>query len=92
MSPKILLVVSIVFLLTGCEQPTWDAFVYPDRNDLFNYNSIGEFKSLEECREASKKELERIHAQEPRGLFQCGKSCISASGLHTVTACKEIVR
>ncbi len=89
---RIIGILLFVLLVSGCEQPTWDAFVYPDANDLFQYDNIGEFKSLEECRAAAKKELKRIHAEEPRGLFQCGEDCISKSGLHTVTACKKIVR
>ncbi len=81
----------ILGLLYGCEQPTWDGFVYPNRDNLFDYSNIGEFKSLEECRKASKADLKRINAVEV-GLYQCGKDCISSSGLHTVAACKEITR
>ncbi|NQY43611.1 MAG: hypothetical protein HRT87_09740 [Legionellales bacterium] len=81
----------VLGLLYGCEQPTWDGFVYPDRNNLFNYSNIGEFESLEKCRIASKDELKRLRAEEV-GLYQCGKDCITSTGLHTVAACKEITR
>ena len=86
------ILIMVVLILSGCKQPTYDGFIYPDSQDLFEYTNIGEFPSLEECRAASKAELKRLHSEEPKGTYQCGKDCISPSGYHTVSACKSLER
>lgn len=89
---RVLIIVLACLSLTGCDKPTYDAFVYPDQSNLFDYQNIGEYASLEECRIAAKEELKRIGAEEPRGLYQCGKNCLSKSGHRTVAACEDITR
>ena len=53
---------------------SWQATVYPNKEDLTNYKHLGKFSSLEECRDACLGYLEGINALN-RGDYECGKNC-----------------
>jgi len=75
---------SVIF--TGCLD-RWQGTVYPNKQSLTNYRNIGEFASLEECRNACLNYLEDINALEI-GDYECGKNCKYNSDLD-VYVCKE---
>jgi hypothetical protein len=66
-----LLYLSII--LTGCSD-RWQSKVYLNKQNLTNYRIIGEFSSLEECRDASLNYLRGIKALD-RGDYECGRNC-----------------
>ena len=66
-----LLYLSII--LTGCTD-RWQSKVYLNKQNLTNYRIIGEFSSLEECRDASLNYLRGIKALDT-GDYECGKNC-----------------
>ncbi len=78
-----------VLLQLGSNKVLWDCFVFPDREDLFRYHSIGEYSNLALCKKAGEEELSRLHAMD-KGYFQCGQNCFSKSGIKTISACKKI--
>lgn len=89
---KVLIISSLLVLLHGCEQPKWFSFVYPNKNDLFQYNSSGPYTTLEECKASAEKELADLYATD-KGYYQCGQDCISGTtGLISVASCEDIVR
>ena len=66
-----LLYLSII--LTGCSD-RWQSKVYLNKQNLTNHRIIGEFSSLEECRDASLNYLRGIKALDT-GDYECGKNC-----------------
>ena len=65
-----IIMVSILLFILGCMEETWTGFVYPDKNDLSIYKSIGTFKTLKQCRSASLSSIDRY-----KGDFECGLNC-----------------
>ena len=80
-----------ICLVYGCSEEVYDGFVYPDKENLFDYRNVGQFSTPEKCKKAAKKELELLHASST-GYYKCGINCVSKSGLRTVTACKDWVK
>ena len=79
----ILFAVLIMFLGTFCAcSERWEGFVYPNKDDLTKYRYMGEFDSLEACRNACLSELGRTNAY--NGDYECGKNCKPNS-----TICEE---
>jgi hypothetical protein len=72
-----LLYLSII--LTGCSD-RWQSKVYLNKQNLTNYRIIGEFSSIEECRDASLNYLRGIKALDT-GDYECGKNCTYNSAL-----------
>ena len=90
---KRLLVVTLLSL-AGCDQlaPTkWDAFVYPNRNDLTSHEMLTGFDTLELCRSAA---VTRMHKIEKRsgGDYECGSRCKPAEGMPGMYQCDETLR
>jgi len=67
----LLLYVSI--MVTGCSD-SWQSKVYLNKQNKTNYRIIGEFSSLEECRDASLDYLRGIKALDT-GDYECGRNC-----------------
>ena len=85
----ILLALLIMFLGTFCAcSERWEGFVYPNAEDLTNHRYVGEFDSLEECRDACRAELSRIGAYN-KGDYECGKNCKSDSNWPDSRICEE---
>lgn len=60
--------------LTGCFKEEWEGFVYPNKNNLTYYQSIGVFSSLESCSDAAYGRLYQLNAT-TRGTYECGLNC-----------------
>jgi hypothetical protein len=69
----VILAVLAIFNLKKCTD-SWTGIIYPDKSDLSNFKNIGEFKTLEECRNESIHFLRGISAQYS-GDFECGLNC-----------------
>lgn len=60
-------------LLAGCGE-RWEGFVYPDKDNLANHISVGEYSSLESCRDAARSALKGISSPKS-GDYECGLNC-----------------
>lgn len=76
MSKKIWIAIVVILAIVGLKKCTdsWTGIVYPDKSNLSNFKNIGEFKSLDECRNEAIYFLRRISAQSS-GDFECGLNC-----------------
>ncbi len=84
-----LVIIIIALILAGCGRDKWDGHVYPNKYDLSQAIYIGEFDSLEDCREASLEMLENLNAFE-MGEYECGKNC-KPSDYGDILICEETV-
>jgi hypothetical protein len=72
-----LLMLSLTFVsLSGCDDrpDQWDAFVYPDANNLAVNETIRGFKSFELCQQAAIDRL-RSTPNPDEGDYECGYKC-----------------
>jgi len=69
----VLMLVYLSILLTGCSE-RWQSKVYVNKQNPANYRIVGEFSSLEECRNASLHYLRGIKALDT-GDYECGRDC-----------------
>lgn len=83
---KILIAAALIyyFFFNG---ETWSGWVYPDKDNLRYSKSIGEYKSLEECRDVALDMLMKY----PNGDYECGLDCEYNKDLG-VDVCKETTR
>lgn len=77
----------IVTALCGCSD-TWEGYAYPNKNDLTQHISLGEFPSLEACRVAALDTLRRV-STERKGDYECARDCKDKIGLRV---CEETTR
>lgn len=75
---------------TACDRrpDQWDAFVYPDRNDLTKHEEIAGFKTFELCQEAALDRL-RTMAAPDGGDYECGYKCEARADLNGINVCEE---
>ena len=83
-----LIIAGLLLGLPSCSQGVWQALVYPDRGNLTNHLSIGEFQNLEECRDHVTAWLEDRHLSEV-GDYACGWNCEYQDGIYI---CEEIAQ
>lgn len=69
----VILVISAILLLKKCTE-RWTGIVYPDKSNLTTFKNIGEFNSLELCRNEAVAFLRKNSAQYS-GDFECGLNC-----------------
>jgi len=76
MTKKIGVLILVILVIVSLKKYTdsWTGIIYPDKSDLSNFKNIGEFKTLEECRNESIHFLRGISAQYS-GDFECGLNC-----------------
>lgn len=67
------IVILTIFLVKKCNDK-WTGIIYFDKSNLTNYKKIGEFKSLEECRNEAVYLL-RSNSTINSGDFECGLNC-----------------
>jgi hypothetical protein len=97
MKKLVLLILLIVLTLPGCDvisdklNPRWEGFVYPNKNDLYVHINMGEYGSLEDCRDVCLAKLEELKALY-KGDYECGKNCKNKAGFSVVKVCEETVR
>jgi hypothetical protein len=77
-----ILLIPLLFVsaIIGCSRDRWEGYVYPNKNNLNNYIYVGEYQSIEACRDAATAKLEEIGAS-IRGDYECGKNCRTGAGL-----------
>lgn len=66
----------------------WDAFVYPDRNDLSISETIAGFKTFELCQRAAINRLRSLPDPDD-GDYECGYMCEARPDLGGINVCKE---
>jgi hypothetical protein len=76
--------------LAACREEQWDGFVYPSRADLTQHIVIGQFSSLESCRNEAYATLER-NGWAPSGDYECGLNC-KPWGSSGMMVCEETQR
>jgi hypothetical protein len=76
MNKKIWAAIFVVLAIFGLKKCTdhWTGIVYPDKSTLSNFKNIGEFNSLEQCKNEAINVLRRISSQSS-GDFECGLNC-----------------
>lgn len=79
MVKKLLAITCVSILLIGCggkkEEEKWTSFIYPDKqNTKRNLKSPMTFSSLQECKDESIKQMEKMKITEI-GTFKCGLNC-----------------
>jgi hypothetical protein len=81
---------SLLILLTACDDrpDQWDAFIYPDANDLRVNDTIRGFKTFELCQQAAIEQL-RITRKADVGDYECGYQCGPSENFDGVNICKE---
>ena len=86
MKVQIIVALSLTALLSGCGGDEWDAFVYPG-DDMFEYEVIRGFKTLDLCRDAA---TQRLAALRPDGggNYECGNRC-EVSNFEDLNVCEE---
>ncbi len=71
---RAVLIVILFTVISGCGGDSWEGIVFPNKNKLLMYRSIGPYETLEECKKASMEKLETMNALDI-GYYECGKNC-----------------
>ena len=79
-----------LLVLAGCDNrpKQWDAFVYPDRNNLAVQEKIAGFKSFKLCQQAAINRL-RTLPDPDGGDYECGYMCGPSPDFPGLNLCKE---
>lgn len=85
------LVIGLSVVLAGCFTDRWEAFVYPDRNNLQKFENFGDFDSIESCRASAIDRLSKLNAAS-KGGYECGSNCEFRSGYGGLKVCDETLR
>jgi hypothetical protein len=88
---KVLLLTVSLIMLSGCSDERWEGFVYPNANNLSNSLNIGEFPSLDACRNAATDRLAAIGALYS-GDYECGLNCEANAELGNIKICEKTER
>lgn len=93
MKKTIIFSILSLFILSGCfgqnsSKQEWTSLIYPDKNNTKRSKKYAVFNTLEECREASLKELERLNLSS-RGDYNCGLNCKYNEGMK-VDICEKL--
>jgi len=65
-------IVFLIFHFTQSEE--WTGFAYPNKNNLTTHIKVGEFETLQHCRDATLKYLSSLNAIY-KGDYKCGLNC-----------------
>ena len=88
-----LILAATVFALSACEDPRVDAYYYPDRTDLSEYDVAYDVGSVEACREwVEDKAFENNDQRLERGDYECGIDPEKNSSFGGLTVYRETVR
>lgn len=71
---------------SGDEQ--WTSLIYPDKNNTKRSKKHAVYKTLEECKSASLKELDNLGLK-GKGDYQCGLNCEYHEGMK-VDICEKL--
>ncbi len=63
-------------VLTACGEAQWTAMVYPDRENLHDFDRIGVFEGLDQCRAAATEAIGLLTgAANVVPGWECGRNC-----------------
>jgi hypothetical protein len=92
-------IAGMVGVLFGHNSVRWTGFAYPDRSNLTVHFQIGEFETLDECRNSARQKLRDMQAEQCQGntihplVNSAGKSCdqdpLIAGGYECGKNCKS---
>jgi hypothetical protein len=79
MKKSIIFSILLALVFTACigggnTKEEWTSLIYPDKANSKRSKKNGIYKTLEECKKASKAELDRLGLSQ-RGFYQCGLNC-----------------
>jgi hypothetical protein len=82
-----------VYLVVACSSPKWHLSVYPTGNHLDAVRDLGEYPTLDKCRQAAAQYLTDVGASD-RGNYECGKNCRKSGAVGDITlyTCDETLR
>ncbi len=80
----------IVLVISGCGGDTWEAIVFPKKDNLLMHSSIGPFDTFKECRDASLQKLKDLISLDT-GYFECGKNCKAGTSSYN-RGCEDTMR
>jgi len=87
MIKNIALAAVTAILLGGCfterGEEVWTSWVYPDKANIKRSMEVGQFPTLELCREASLAKLKSLNLSQ-RGDYKCGLRCGYNEGLKSL--------
>lgn len=72
----------------GNGQEEWTSLIYPDKNNTKRSKKYAVYKTLEECKTGSLKELGNL-GLENKGDYQCGLNCEYHEGMK-VDICEKL--
>lgn len=80
----------LIMLLAGCDDrpKQWDAFVYPDRNDMSQSETIAGFKTFELCQQGAINRM-RSFPEPDNADYECGYMCGPREDFGGINVCKE---
>lgn len=67
------LIIILPLLLTGCFEEKWSAFFYPNKDDLTTDEFLGNYSSLEDCRQAAVSHIRLTNND--NADYECGLNC-----------------
>lgn len=73
---RIALCAALVAVAACDADERWLAVVYPDRNDLTNYQIAGEYSTIGDCLDAARREAG------PSGAYECGLNCTQRDSMN----------
>lgn len=81
----IIFTISTLFFFTGClggdtSKQEWTSLIYPDKQNTKRSKQHGVYKTIEECRTESLKELDNLGLK-AKGTYQCGLNCEYHEGM-----------
>lgn len=83
-------IAALAALVASCDDRprTWQAYVYPDRNDLTQVLEMGSFKTFEQCQQAAINSLRTLGLADA-GDYECGYRCGPDERYGGINVCKE---
>jgi hypothetical protein len=76
MIKKAPIILYLLAFLQGCGSDLrWTGFVYPDSPDLSKAEFVGNFESLEACRDAAKSYIQMLPNANRSADYECGLNC-----------------
>lgn len=89
-----ILTIFIIFVFNGCfggeSKEEWTSLIYPDKNNTKRSKKHLLYTTLEECKQGSIKELEKLGLQES-GDYQCGLNCKFHEGMK-IDICEKLAK
>jgi hypothetical protein len=76
-------------LLSGCGEDEWSGHIYPDKNNLTEYEYLGIYPSLAECRAGALAKISLL-PDPTQADYECGLNCEPSD--YGVLVCEKTLR